>query len=222
MPGAVKLPPLVRRRVVWLPTLWGWVLILGAGAGAVLLFGTNLYSFLALNSPVGAPLLVVEGWMHQDALDQAAATYRSRGYERILTTGGPIDNWPRTHASYAERAADYFRKSGIPPSAVVALPPPWSPGERTYQSAVAVREWSRQAGLRLSAIDVFSEGTHARRSRMLFRLAFGPDVAVGVLAAPPDGYEAARWWETSLGARDVLDQAIGLLWVTLFFWPPGA
>jgi len=222
MPGAVKLPPLVRRRAVWLPTLWGWILILGAGAGALLFLGMNLYPFLAPNAPVGAPFLVVEGWVHQDALDQAAATYRSRGYERILTTGGPISDWPRTHASYAERAADYFRQSGIPPSAVVALPAPQSRVERTYQSAVSVREWSRRSGVRIPAVDVFSVGAHARRSRTLFRLALGPEVAVGILAAPPDGYEPARWWRSSVGARHVIDEAIGLVWVTLFFWPSRA
>jgi len=56
--------------------------------------------------------------------------------------------------------------------------------------------------------------------RLLYRLAFGPNVAVGVLTARSSDYDANAWWRTSTGARDVLDQAIGVLWVKCFFRPP--
>ena len=215
----MKLPHLVQRRELWFPTLWGWGALLFIGVAIVLLLGRNLYSFLAVNDPVRAQVLIVEGWMGPDELDQAIAAYRAGHYERIVTTGGPLYSWPRTHATYADRAADYLRQEGIPPSSVIAVHAPKSAQERTYLSAVMVREWARQTGLNLPAVDVFSVGTHARRSRLLYRLAFGSDLRVGVLAGTPSDYDPAAWWRTSVGARDVLDQAIGLLWVKLFFWP---
>jgi hypothetical protein len=214
--------PLFRQRQLWLPTLWGWLVLLLAGAALGLAAGRNLYGFLALHRPVGGPLLVVEGWMEPAALEEAAAAFRAGGYQRVVTTGGPIEHWPgyRGHATFAERAAEYLQMHGVPASALSAVPAPASAQERTFLSAVMVREWAKQNRLGVDRLDVYSYGTHARRSRLLYRIAFGPGVRVGTYAAAPSEYEPLTWWRSSVGARDVLDQAIGLLWVKLFFRPP--
>jgi hypothetical protein len=211
---------LIRRREIWVPTIRGWFVLL-AIVGAMFVLGVrSLHPFLAVNQPVGARILVVEGWMEPDGLDQAIATFRSGRYERIVTTGGPI-GWAGFHGSstFAERAAGYLRQQGIAEAVVTAVPTPETTRERTYLSAVMVREWARNSGISLDALDVFSSGTHARRSRLLYRLAFGPNVAVGVYAARFRDYDAEAWWQTSTGARDVLDQAIGLFWTKCFFQP---
>jgi hypothetical protein len=160
--------------------------------------------------------------MDPDGLDQAVAAFRAGGYERVVTTGGPITYWPghHGHVTFAERAADYLKQHGLADASVTTVPAPYSAQEHTFLSAVMVREWAKQSGHALNALDVFSSGTHARRSRLLYRLAFGPNVEVGVFAARFSEYDADAWWRTSTGARDVLDQAIGLLWVKCFFWPP--
>jgi hypothetical protein len=217
----MKRPVLFRRCEIWLPTIWGWLAILLIGATAVVLIARNLYAFLAPNEPVGARILVVEGWMDPEDLDQAIAVFRSGGYERVVTTGGPM-NWlePGGPVSFAERAARYLKRNGFADSSVTAVPAPHSAQERTYLSAVMVREWAKRSGLAIDAIDVFSSGTHARRSRYLYRLAFGPNIKVGILAARPGTYDGGRWWRTGIGSRDVLDQAIGLFWTACFFRPP--
>ena len=214
-------PVLVRRREIWLPTIWGSLALLLIGAAMFVLLVRNLHPFLALNQPVGARVLVVEGWMEPEGLDQAIAAFRSGRYERIVTTGGPID-WPRLNgpSTFAERAAGYLKQHGLADDAVTVVPAPKTVQDRTYLSAVLVREWAQRTGLALDALDVFSFGTHARRSRLLYRLTFGPNVEVGVLAAWPSDYDAGAWWRTSTGVRDVLDQAIGLIWVKCFFRPP--
>jgi GT2 family glycosyltransferase len=66
----------------------------------------------------------------------------------------------------------------------------------------------------------FEETDFCRLSRLLYRVVFGPDVEVGEFAARSSDYDPDAWWRTSTGTRDVLDQAIGLLWVKCFFWPP--
>ena len=215
-------PALVRRREIWLPTIWGWLALLLIGATTIVLVARNLHSFLAPNQPVGARVLVVEGWIDTQGLDQAVAAFRSKGYERVVTTGGPIERMPGLfgHATYAELAADYLKQHGLADASVMAVPAPESAQDHTFLSAVMVREWAKQSGLTFDALDVFSSGTHARRSRLLYRLAFGPNVEVGVFAARPSDYDADSWWQTSTGVRDVLDQAIGLLWVKCFFRPP--
>jgi len=217
-------PALVRRREIWLPTIWGWLALLLIGAAAIVLVARHLHPFLAPNEPVGAPILVVEGWMDRKGLDQAVAAFRSGGYERVVTTGGPIE-WPELHgyATFAERAAKYLKQRGLTDTSVTAVPAPASAQDRTFLSAVMVREWAKQSGLTIDALDVFSSGTHARRSRLLYQMAFGPNIEVGIVAARSSNYDGDRWWRTSDGARDVLDQGIGLIWVKCCFWipPPG-
>jgi DUF218 domain len=211
---------LARRYEIWLPTLRGWLLLVLLLAALGVMTARGLYPFLAVNEPVGARVLVVEGWMGPEELDQALAAFRAGGYERIVTTGGPAPWWlPAPRPSHAQLAAEYLKRHGLAEATVTAVPTVHLADERTFQSALAVRDWSRSSGLRLEALDVFSEGTHARRSRLLYRLAFGPEVRVGVIAARAADYDPGHWWRTSVGSRDVLDQAIGYLWVKLFFRP---
>jgi uncharacterized SAM-binding protein YcdF (DUF218 family) len=214
---------LARRRSVWLPTLWGWLVLCSLLAAMLVMAARNLYPFLAVNAPVGAQVLVIEGWIDRDGFDQALNAFRDRGYERVLITGAPFQAWSASepYPNAAERGAAYLTSKGLPASKVSAVPGPAALTDRTFASAVAVRDWARRSGLELRAIDVFSQGAHARRSRLMFRLAFGSDVRVGVLAARSAGIDE-RWWRSARGAREVLDQAVALAWTTLFFRPPAA
>ena len=218
---AMKRPVLVRRKVVWIPTVWGWLLILTVGAGALLLAGRHAHSFLAPNQPSGARFLVVEGWMPPRELDQAAEEFRNRGYERIITTGGPVEaGLDRVgHASYAELARDFLVQSGIPSISVTAVPAPASVQDRTYLSAVMVREWLGQSGLAVDALDVLSSGVHSRRSWALYRVALGSRVSVGIIAARPTTYDPDAWWRTSVGAKAVISEALNWIWTEIFFHP---
>lgn len=193
-------------------------------AAALALYAAwHIYPFLAPNEPQkGARVLVVEGWLTPKELDQAAAVFKAGPYKSIITTGGPIEDWReyRGSASYAERAARYLRLHGLQAAAITAVPAPASAQDRTFLSAVMVREWAAKNGKALTSFDVFSAGTHARRSHMLYRLAFGSDAKVGVLSAHPDEYDEYRWWRTSAGAKAVMGEMIGILWTSCCFSPP--
>lgn len=65
-----------------------------------------------------------------------------------------------------------------------------------------------------------SAGTHARRTRMVYRAAFGPEAAIGILAAAPSDYDGERWWQTSAGAKSVLAEALSVIWTACCFHPP--
>jgi hypothetical protein len=213
---------LVRRREVWLPTLWGWLVLLVVLALAAVIVGRELHPFLAINEPSGGKILVVEGWMEPYHLDQAVAVFREGSYELAVATGTPLPEWPQgnVYRTAAERAAEYLKSRGLPPSAVAAIPSPGSARHRTFLSAVMVREWAKRSGIEVQALDVFSLGTHARRSRLLFRKAFGPQVKVGAMAARHEHAEDERWWRSAESTREVLDQAVAYVWVLLFYHPP--
>ncbi|MDP9043856.1 MAG: hypothetical protein M3O01_03530, partial [Pseudomonadota bacterium] len=170
----------------------------------------------------GAHVLVVEGWLDRSELDQAAALLRQGRYAQVLTSGGPID--PLTDVggwrNYAWRAASYLQPLAPAGVSVIAVPAPDTPRDRTYLSAVRVRERLGEAAALPDAIDIFSAGAHGRRSRMVYRMAFGPQVEVGVISAANPSFTATRWWESSNGVKLVLGEAIALGWTACCFWPP--
>jgi hypothetical protein len=221
--------PLFRRREVWLPTLWGGLLLLAGATVVVVALALHAYDLLAPHRPArgptgeGARTLIVEGWMQASDLQQAIAVVRDGRYERVLTTGGPIvDSWSDGATgwrNYAERAAAYLRAHGVTGVPVIAVETPDVSRYRSYLSAVRVRDWVQQAGVAGQGVDLYSAGAHARRSWLVYRMAFGDAVEIGVLAAQPVEYDARRWWTTSDGTKTTLSESLSLAWTKCCFWP---
>jgi hypothetical protein len=213
---AMRVPKLLRRRALWLPTVWGWALlfVLAIGGGWLVLHA--LYDFLAPNEPLGRGLLVVEGWVDDAVLEESARLWRAGGYTRLVTTGGPLERNASLFrfATYAEQAAEILRSLGIPDHEIAVVPATHS------ARAVALREWISRSNLDAPAIDIVSEGPHARRTRRLYRMVFEDDIAIGIRSIDPDLYRPAAWWKSSAGAKDVLTESIAWAWVACFFHPP--
>ena len=217
---------LFRQRQIWMPTISGWLFLLLIGVATMVLLTNNLYNFLAQNAPVGARILVVEGWLTPSELEQAVQAFKNGKYERIVTTGGPVIGWPRVNSEndYAMLAADYLTHHGISRNLITAVPAPYSAQERTFLSAVMFRESVKQQGITLDTVDLYSAGPHARRSRLLFQMALGQKVRVGVLSARPSEFDPDAWWRTSTGVEQMFFQSFGFVWVKCCFWPgpPGS
>jgi len=219
---------LFRRRPVWLPTVWGSLLLLSMAAVALVTLALSANALLAIDEPYLGPdgqrarVLVVEGWLEQAQLDQAIRALRRGHYERVVTSGGPITSqWESTQwPSYADRAAAYLREHGVTSVPVTAVPAPASAQDRTFLSAVMVREWAQREGVSLNPVDVYTLGVHARRSRMLYRMALGDGAHVGVLAARPSEHDPERWWTSSAGAKSVVMEGVSVVWTACCFWPP--
>jgi hypothetical protein len=219
-------PTLLRRRSVWVPTVWGCLALAVLLAALLLAAGRALYPFLAPDAPVGHGILVVEGWGDDAVFAEAVRLWESGAYERVVTTGGPIDeaSWRGRRGTWAEAAAAHLRALGVPGGRVLAAPSPESAQDRTFLAAVEVRERLAHDGIGVDALDVLTHGPHARRSWRLYGLAFGDAVRVGVHPAPAREYDADRWWRSSRGARDVVGEAIAWAWTACCFRapPPGS
>ncbi|HEY4069838.1 MAG TPA: hypothetical protein VGM74_23210 [Burkholderiaceae bacterium] len=224
---SVRLPALFRRREVWVPTPWGLLLIVGAVAALIVAFALNAYAFLSPHQPAlgrdgrGAHTLVIEGWMPEAEVAQAIPFIRAGHYDRVLTTGPPINplmDYGGWH-TYAARAAAVLRRNGIAEPLVTTVDSPTVRRDRTYTMAVSVRDWAARSNVQLEAIDLFSVGVHTRRSRMTYRLALGPEVEVGTVVAWPIEYDPSRWWASSEGARATLYEFFGLAWTACCIWP---
>jgi hypothetical protein len=221
IPLCMRRFPLFRARTVPIPTVAG-ALMLAVLVCALLTLGVRaLPGFLAANEPRGRGLLVVEGWITRDAVRRAADTFRRGGYDALVVSGGPVEDpeWHGGYWTYAERVGAELRRLGIVEPALAVVPAPASAQDRTYRSALSVRQWIESTGRGVTDVDVFSQGAHARRSRELYRMALGPGVAVGSVSAPPSEYTLARWWQRSAGVKEVLAESINYAWTVLWFRP---
>ena len=212
---------LVQRRQCIVPTWRGWMLLLLViGAGATLVV-RSLYGFLAINDPLPGGILVIEGWSSDYVIESAVDDFRKSHYERICLTGGPIDfgNAMREHKTYAEYARALCMKLGVPSEALHAIPAPAVERDRTYASALALRQWLRDHGAMDEKINIAGNGAHARRTRLIYEKALGPGVRVGISNAKEINFDPKVWWKSSQGFRNVLDETIAYIYARLFFSP---
>jgi uncharacterized SAM-binding protein YcdF (DUF218 family) len=195
-------------------------------ACAVLLVGAlvlrGVYPFLAITHRVDADVLVVEGWIGEYAIRAALKEFQSKHYQRVFTTGGPVAGTGRYINDFytsASVGADLLKKWGIPDERLQMVPSRVMDRDRTYASAVALRNWFRAHDTAVSGINVITEDLHARRTRLLFRKAFGKDVQVGIIAVANVDYPANRWWHYSQGLKDVVSEFAAYLYARLLFFP---
>jgi hypothetical protein len=201
---------------------WGGrflVLLLCLGVGLAVLSG--LYPFLAVASPVKSQILVVEGWLPRQGLEQTIALVNTEGYRKVFTSGTIAeDDWnARPGETYAELAAERLVKLGLAGDLVQAVPCAAARKDRTYSSALAVKNWCATNHFRLDSLNLVTLGPHARRSRMLYQEAFGNDVNIGVITLRNRNYDPSRWWCSSEGFREVTSEAIAWFYAKFLFHP---
>jgi uncharacterized SAM-binding protein YcdF (DUF218 family) len=213
------------RKQRWSFSRRGWMIVVLLGFSAGALLSLNVQPFLAETHRVNTNLLVVEGWIHEYAIRGALEEFRRGSYERIFTTGGPVTGsggYINDFQTSASVGAGLLKNAGVPPELVEMVPSRVMDRDRTYGSAVALREWFRQHNMAVQSINVITEDAHARRTRLLFEKALGKDVAVGVIAVPNPDYDKRRWWWYSEGVKDVGSEALAYVYARLFFHPAEA
>lgn len=211
---------LVKRKERLGLTFFGWlVLLFGVGGGFVFAV-VEVHPFLALNRPVAGEILVVEGWLPDYALEEAVGEFGDKGYSLLVATGGPLakGDYLIKYKNYAELTAVTLRESGLSEEKIRAVPAPSVKKDRTYASAVALREWLSATGLNVKGFNVISIGCHARRTWLLFKKAFdGADVEIGIIAEPNRDYDPERWWGSSAGVRSVIGESIAYFYARFLF-----
>ncbi len=211
---------LMKQRMCWRPTFTGWISILLLLAGAGWFAIQNLMPFLAPTQPVRGALLVVEGWAPDYALEQIPRILSEGGYKHLLVTGTEIErgSYILSQKSYAQLAANTLRRVGMPEEKLVVLPSARVERDRTYTTALEVRDWLRRTKS-VEEVDVLSIGPHARRSWLLYKMALGQQWKVGVISFPRQEYDPNRWWKSSNGVRDVVDELVAYVYARVLFRP---
>jgi uncharacterized SAM-binding protein YcdF (DUF218 family) len=220
--AASKFCGLLNRKERWGLSFKGWlaVVVFAVGAGLVVFF--EVYPFLAVTARVDTNILVVEGWVHQNAIQAGVKEFKTGPYQRIFATGGPVvgnGGYVNDFQTSASVGADLLIKYGIPSQSVQMVPSHVLGRDRTYSSAVALRDWFREHNLQVRSINVLTEDVHARRTRLLFQKALGSSVRVGVISIPHPDYDARHWWRYSEGVKDALGESVAYVYARVFFHP---
>jgi hypothetical protein len=188
--------------------------------GLVVFF--NIHPFLAVTQQVDSRVLVVEGWVHDFTFEAAAKEFRAGSYNHVFATGGPIvgqGGYISDSHTYASIGAQQLVKNGIPGESVQMVPSRVMDRDRTYSSAVALRDWLREHQIAVTNINVLTEDCHGRRTWLLFQEAFGKDVKVGIISVASPDYDPNHWWKYSEAVREVIDESVAYLYAKFFFWP---
>jgi hypothetical protein len=217
-----KLLGMFTRRERWGLSWRGWLVagLAVLSGGCLVLFG--IYPFLAVTHRVDSNVLVVEGWMDQYAFPLAANEFKMGHYARVFTTGGPVvgtGGYTTDYQTEAHVGAGRLKDAGVPGELVQMVPSQVWNRNRTYYSAVALRDWFHEHNLHVDSINVLTEGAHARRTWLLFQEALGKDVKVGIISVSNPDYNPRCWWRYSDGVREVSSEAMAYFYGKFFFWP---
>lgn len=187
---------------------------------AIMAFVSAIHDFLAINHPVQANVLVIEGWICDSVAMKEAAEELKRGRYDVAVTVGTLPTWQTGEPlqdNSAVCAADQLRQLGVKDHTIQILAVPNIDRHRTYTSAMVVKRWLINSKINVSGINVFTIGTHARKSLVLFRRAFSERIPIGVIAGTEDSYDPKRWFISLNGIYAVLRKTIGYLYAK--WWP---
>ncbi len=214
---------IISRKERWGLSWRGWLLITSGGLACFGFVFWNIQPFLAVTHRVDTNVLVVEGWTRRYAIRGGAEEFRNGTYDRIFTTGGPeagSGGYTNDYNTAASVAAEMLKKFGISDDRVQMAPSHVIDRERTYSSAIALRDWFRQHHVSVRSMNIVTEGAHARRTRLLYQKAFGRNVAVGIISVPNSDYDPSQWWYYSDGVREIIGESIAYIYAKFFFYPP--
>ena len=178
--------------------------------------------FLAVTHRAPPQFLVMEGWVHLATARAAAAEFTAGGYHAIYVTGEPEEgtgDYDKDSDTEAWVGTGLLRRCGIPEQLLQRVPRRQVDRDRTYGSALALKQWFGEHHFVVQSINVVTEDAHARRTRLMFQRAFGPAVQVGVISVPDTDYDPNQWWRYSEGVREILGETIAYLYAKFLFRP---
>jgi uncharacterized SAM-binding protein YcdF (DUF218 family) len=164
---------------------------------------------------------VVEGWIHDLALDEAVRMYHAGNYSKIICTGVPIEtgSYIQAFKSYPEMTTARLIYLGVNPSEIITAVGETTKKDRTYIAAAAMRENLMAHNITETNVHLVTTGPHGRRSRLLFQKALGKKYTIGVTCLEDSGYDPDRWYAYSQGVRAVIDEFIAYTYAKFLFYP---
>jgi hypothetical protein len=172
-----------------------------------------IFAFLSVNKPVKAKVLVVEGWLFDYMLKDAADEFFTGNYTYCVISG-QRDRGVRYDSSSAEAV---LINAGIDSSKIKRAASYKNSFHRTYQQANSVKNWLKKNDPSVKSINVFTGGPHGRKTWTVYKRVLGKDFEVGIISCRIQHYNADRWWTSKRGLLVTTKFAIGYIYALV--WP---
>lgn len=210
-----------RRREKWVLSWRGRLVGLACLLAFAVGFILWVHPFLAVTDRVDTDYLVVEGWVPNYALEESIAEFKNGHYKMIFTVGADPLTGLNIEAGDSTAIEAYKRLKwlGMNPDLVKAVPAHIKYRNRTFQSALALKEWIEENHVPMTSFNVVTVGEHSRRSRLLFEEAFDGKAKVGIISVENREYNPKRWWKYSEGVKEVIGEGVGYLYARFLFHP---
>jgi len=152
------------------------------------------------HDPVASDAIFVLGGGDGSRLRLGAEIYE-QGYAPMVLTSGKAPSLPGFDTPFAELAADYLTKLGVPRDRIVPL----STTTSTYEDAIAARNLCQERGWQ--TILVITDAYHSRRASLTFRRVFADSGTTTVFVASyPEWYDTDDWWRQEKALLAILQE----------------
>jgi len=122
----------------------------------------------------------------------------------------------RLSNSTATDAANHLINSGISDSLIIAVESNHKVKSKTYTTALDVRKWlTHNLPAEKYSLTIITQGTHARRSYISYKKAFGDKADIGVISLPDNEITRLNWWKTWKGWKKILYETIGVVYASI-------
>jgi hypothetical protein len=120
--------------------------------------------------------------------------------------------------SSAHELAQKLVRRGIADSLIIPVSSIRKYKSKTYTNGLDVIHWIEgHPQLEIQAINIFTLGSHARRSLLSYQKAFDKQpVELGVISCHDIYINQTNWWKSWKGVKEILYETTGLLFVSLF------
>lgn len=171
------------------------------------------YIFVS-DGPEKADAIFLPGSPYPEQPEYAAELYH-KGYAKwLIPSGGvsvKVDQWPGVQSKADKYDGDYhsdcefftdvFLKNGVPADAIIGE----DQSGHTRDNAFLSRKVVDERGIRIKTALIVCKAFHARRSLMLYQLAF-PETALRVCPVCCLGITKDNWYKTEKGIDRVLGE----------------
>jgi hypothetical protein len=207
------------RKESWSLTFRSWILLLLASGVLTFVLFHRIFPFLAVHTPIQSDYLVVEGWIPDYAMAELADEFAQGGYQLLIITGNPILKGEHLseYKNYADLTRAHLLRTGWDESQIIAVRSEEALRERTFAAAQALRAWGLQEGIDLTRFNILTRGAHGRRTWLLYHKAFAGESEIGILSGIDLRFDHTRWWASSEGVREVINETIAYLYAKLLF-----
>lgn len=172
----------------------------------------SIHHLLEITSPIDAKILVIESWLisYDYTLLEAVKEYQSRSYDFVVTTG-----LAKGSKSRAEQCAEKLRDLGVDNQKIISVTGPPLKNFYTYGAALAFRDWLKKNHPEVHSINVFTGGTHGRKTQFLYKKALDGYCEVGIISSPLHHTPMGKWWRTKRGTIGTFTYFAGYIYTFL-------